>query len=221
MVVVGGSASTRDGMLDHARLLHSGGTGVLLFDWPGCGESGGQIGVGPGERAAVSGAIGFVAQQPDVRDGRIGLLGFSLGAHMSFFVAAADSRVRMLVVEGVFSDPWKQGLAEYRDGGVAAQWGALFGDLLGGMDRKVLDAAAAAAGIAPRPFLVVAGGADRTVPVELSRQIFDLAREPKSFWLIEGAGHGEYLTADPTYGPRLRQFVEGALAATDGRASTP
>lgn len=211
VIVIGGSNSTRFDMLPYARLLSEGGTGVLLFDWPGCGESDGSIGLGATERDAVRAAVAFVAQQRDVRNGRIGLLGFSVGAHHALFAAAQDTLVRALIVEGVFGNPWTQGRAEYEGRGITSQWGALLGDLLGGMERNTPDANTAAAQIAPRPLLVVAGTLDRSVPVRLSRDVFDHAGQPKEFWLIPGAGHGTYLTADPTYGPRLRRFIENAL----------
>lgn len=221
VVAVGGSAADRTAMLEYARLLEAGGTGVLLFDWPGCGESGGKIGFGPAERDAIRGAVSFVSRQPDLRDGRIGLLGFSLGAHMAFHAASDDQRVRALVVEGVFGDPWQQARAEYGGSGPAATWGALLGDYLAGVEWEPPDAAPAAARIAPRPFLIVAGTDDHTVPAHLSREVFDLASEPKTFWLIDGAGHGEYLTSDRSYGTRLRTYIEGALAPTIGQSSAP
>ena len=212
VVAVGGSNATRAAMLPYARILSAGGTGVLLFDWPGCGESEGKIGLGARERDAVRAAVAFASERPDVHGGRIGLLGFSVGAHFSLLAAADDPHVRALVLEGPFGSPWAQGMAEYRSRGLASQLGGLTGDLFGGMDWTIPDAALAASRISPRPLLIVAGARDHSVPAALSREVFENAREPKAFWLIEGAEHGEYLTADPTYAPRLRAFVERALA---------
>ena len=213
VVVAGGSGGNRSGMLEYARLIALGGMGVLLFDWPGCGESEGKIGVGPKERDAVRAAVAFVSRQADVEAGRIGLFGFSLGAHVAL-LAADSTPARALVVEGVFSNPWEQGRAEYRAGGLATQWGALLGDLLNGMEADTPDATAAALRFAPRPLLVVAGTDDETVPLDLSRKVFESAHEPKAFWLIKGARHGTYLTTDPTYGPRLRDFLTRELSQT-------
>lgn len=212
IVAVGGSNATRASMLPYARILSTGGTGVLLFDWPGCGESEGKIGVGQKERDALRAATAFLARQPDVEPGRLGLLGFSFGAHVALLSAADDPLVRALFVEGVFGSPWLQGWEVYRSSGIATQWGALLGDWLNGMETSTPDAAAAASRFAPRPMLVVAGTDDKTVPAALSREVFDNAREPKTFWLIRGAEHGGYLRADPTYGARLREFIERALA---------
>lgn len=213
MIALGGSNSDRTAMLAYARLLAAGGTGVLLFDWPGCGTSDGHIGVGSAERDAVRGAVNFVAAQPDVRDDRIGVLGFSLGAHTALFAAADDDRVRALILEGAFANPWQQTVAEYAPSGRAAQWGALAGNFIAGMERGTPDLKMALRRLAPRSILVVAGTVDRTVPPSLSREVFDAASQPKAFWAIRGAPHGAYLTTDRTYGPRLRRYVESALAA--------
>ncbi|MDP9397752.1 MAG: alpha/beta hydrolase, partial [Actinomycetota bacterium] len=41
------------------------------------------------------------------------------------------------------------------------------------------------------PLLVVAGGADRIIPVQQSRQLYDAAREPKRYLEIPGADHND------------------------------
>lgn len=48
------------------------------------------------------------------------------------------------------------------------------------------------------PLLVIAGDADRIVPIEQSRRVHDAARSPKTFTVIEGADHNDAaLTAGP------------------------
>jgi dienelactone hydrolase len=47
--------------------------------------------------AALNEAIGYVLRQPDVLDGQIALLGFSLGGYLSVAVAAHDARVGAVV----------------------------------------------------------------------------------------------------------------------------
>jgi uncharacterized protein len=212
VVIAGGSTSDRTAMLAHARAIAAGGTGALIFDWPGCGASDGRPAIGPQERAALQAAINYVAARPDVADGRIGLVGFSLGAYAGALVGAADQRVRAFVLEGVFDEPWSQTRVEYRNSSTAGIWGAQLGHWLGGLSRDNPSVIQSLPALASRPILIVSGSADQAVPVVLSRDIFNHAPEPKSFEIIEGAGHGGYLAADTGYSARLRAFVEAALA---------
>jgi len=47
--------------------------------------------------------------------------------------------------------------------------------------------------ISPRPLLVIHGTRDRTVAYSLGERVFELAREPKEFWRVEGGGHTSLL----------------------------
>jgi uncharacterized protein len=214
VVIAGGSTSDRTAMLDHARALSAGGTGALIFDWPGCGASDGRPAIGPQERSALQAAINYVATRPDVTDGRIGLVGFSLGAYAGALVGTTDQRVRAFVFEGIFDEPWSQTRVEYRNSGRAVIWGALVGHYVGGLSRDNPSVIQVVSALAARPLLFVAGSNDQAVPVVLSRAVFDAAREPKVFQVIDGAGHGGYFAADSGYAGRLRAFMEAALATS-------
>jgi fermentation-respiration switch protein FrsA (DUF1100 family) len=58
------------------------------------------------------------------------------------------------------------------------------------------------------PTLFIHGGADATIPMRLSRELFSTAREPKRFWEVPGAGHNDIEVAGPEYRIRLRSFYE-------------
>ena len=218
VVLAAGSGGDRTMLLDQARVIAAGGTGALLFDWPGCGESEGEIGAGAAERAAVRGAVDFVASRPDVQAGRIGLLGFSLGSWAALLEGERDARVASFVLQGVFDDPRSQTMVEYAPSGRFAQWGAVLGERLAGMDQDPGRASLQLAAVSPRPIAFVTGTLDRVVPPALTRALHATAREPKELWVIEGATHGDYATVDPGFGPRLRAFVERTL--TPARDST-
>lgn len=214
VVVAGGSGCDRTVMLRHARLLVGAGLGVLLFDWPGCGESEGAIGFGRHEVEAVRSAVDFVARQPDVQAGRIGALGFSQGSWAALLAGEQDPRLAAFVLEGVFDDPRSQIMAEYESGGLAAGWGAVVGATVGGLERSPEHALARIAAIAPRPVVFVTGSRDVSVPTRLTRALFDAAPQPRELWVIDSATHGGYLTADPKYGARMRDFLVRALRST-------
>jgi fermentation-respiration switch protein FrsA (DUF1100 family) len=43
--------------------------------------------------------------------------------------------------------------------------------------------------LAPRPFLIIQGDADESVPIDQTRALFDRAGEPKELCIFEGAPH--------------------------------
>jgi hypothetical protein len=56
------------------------------------------------------------------------------------------------------------------------------------------------------PLLQSHGDADRVIPFELGRKLFEAANEPKQFIPIAGAGHNDPPTSD--YVKALDQFLE-------------
>jgi fermentation-respiration switch protein FrsA (DUF1100 family) len=210
IVLCHGSAGTRNGMIEDARALAKTGDGILLFDMPGRGESGGVTRFGAPERAALEGAIDYLVGRPDVAEGRIGGVGFSTGAYILSQVASLDQRLRAVVLEGAFGDAIEQTRVFYEGRSIGTQLGGVLAVRVN-MDVKHLRPIDVVGNITPRPVVIVAGTNDRTVPAKLSRELYDAARMPKQLWMIEGAGHGQYAAADSTYEARLRTFFEEAL----------
>jgi pimeloyl-ACP methyl ester carboxylesterase len=213
VVFAGGSSAPRAELVPQARALAAVGAGALLFDWPGTGESGGAVAYGAPERAALEGALDFLGGRPDVDPRRVGVYAFSMGGAIAVQVAAADPRVRALVLAAAPGDLVQQTRAEYAPAGRAAQWGALAALRLARADLWRLRPRDLVAAVAPRPLVVVVGTDDRTVAPDLARQLYDAAREPKELWVIDGAGHGGYDEVDPTYSGRVAAFFADALGA--------
>jgi fermentation-respiration switch protein FrsA (DUF1100 family) len=62
------------------------------------------------------------------------------------------------------------------------------------------------------PVLVVHGERDELIPAGQGRRLFDAARGPKRFHLIEGAGHNDLsIVGGGKYIDSLADFVRGAL----------
>jgi hypothetical protein len=58
------------------------------------------------------------------------------------------------------------------------------------------------------PVLVIHGDRDDIIPIEMGRRVFAAAREPKSFYVIEGADHNNtYQVGGLAYFQRLRRFI--------------
>ena len=60
------------------------------------------------------------------------------------------------------------------------------------------------------PKLIVAAEKDDVVPAEHARRLFELAREPKRFFVIRGAAHNNtYIVGGREYLEEWRRFLEG------------
>lgn len=219
VVLAGGTETDRSAMWPYAELLSAGGTGVLMFDWPGCGTSDGRVVMGEPERVALQNGISFVLTQPDVHDQRVGVIGFSLGSYIAVLETARDPRAKLLVLEGLFDNPWIQTKALYAPAGVLAQLGGMLSDYLAGLRPDAPRTSEHLPTLRVHSLVLVAGDADRTVSIAVSKALYDIAAEPKAFWVIRSGVHGGYLAADTTYGPRLRAIVERTLAAPAAAAA--
>lgn len=212
IIMTHGSEGDRRQLLPQASMLSERGYGVLLFDWPGHGESSGRVVWGDGERLALAAAIDFVAAQAGHDGARIGALGFSMGGAIVAQVAAYDSRLRAVVLEGTFADAVEQTRYMYGRSGIVLQWPARLGDWWAGMDLAAMRPIDAVGAIAPRPLLLIGGAQDPVVPAWMVRHLYDAARDPKEIWIVPDAGHGEYQRlAAEEYAARIGAFFDHAL----------
>jgi hypothetical protein len=91
----------REWTAPQARLLAKRGYGVLLLDMRGYGDSQGDPNAfGWGSSADVEAGFAFLSDRPDVKDGRIGGIGLSVGGEQLIETAASDRRLKAVVSEG-------------------------------------------------------------------------------------------------------------------------
>jgi dienelactone hydrolase len=218
VVLLHGAGSTRSGVLDHAVVLGRAGYGVLLFDARGHGRSGGRaMDFGWYGDADIAAAVTFLQAQPDVDDGRIGAVGMSMGGEEAIGAAAGDPRMKAVVAEG----------ATNRGAGDKAwlsdEYG-LRGALQEGVERLVFGAADlltaasppvtlhdAVAASAPRPVLLIAGGA-MADEAKAGRYIQSGSPSTVELWEVAGAGHTGGLRTDPNgWEQRVTSFLGAAL----------
>jgi fermentation-respiration switch protein FrsA (DUF1100 family) len=63
------------------------------------------------------------------------------------------------------------------------------------------------------PKFFMQGDRDEVIPPRLGQELFAAAQEPKTFWIIAGAGHNDILeTAGPEYRRRLSAFYKSLLS---------
>lgn len=207
----------RQGPLPHARMLARHGYGVLLLDMRGNGASDGDSNpFGWGSGRDVRAAVDYLARRPDVRDGRIGGLGLSVGGELLLEEAASDSRLRAVVSEGA----GYRTLSEYLDMPHAGRWILLpqTVTLLGALRVESQESPPTpltklVPRIAPRrTFLIEAGHGQGGE--ELNAVYRRLAGSTSTHWLIPEAGHTGGLDARPAeYERRVTSFFDEALRA--------
>lgn len=184
---------------------------LLTVDYRGYGKSEGE----PDAYGIYRDSFLFLEEALRLaRERRTSLIvyGQSLGSAiaMRMLSETADrSQIRALVVEGSFFSLQKAASAIL---GRTCLWPAAPGAYCLISDRYAPEHRVA--DIAPTPMLIIHGERDRVIDIELGRQVFDAAREPKRWLPAPGAGHLVWLS--PAANPlrtELVHFIEQAVAA--------
>ena len=100
VILLHGHGGNRLAVAFHAEALVRAGYGVLMYDLRAHGDSDGRT-FSRGREAIddVAGAVAFVSRQPDV-DGRIGVLGVSVGGMLAIQAAGRTQAIRAVAADG-------------------------------------------------------------------------------------------------------------------------
>jgi uncharacterized protein len=223
VVVLHGAGSTRSNVLDEATVLAQHGYGVLMLDARGHGESAGRaMDFGWAGAADITAATAYLADRDDVEEGRIGLVGMSMGGEEAIG-ASGTADVRAVVAEGATArvardESWLSDAYGVR-GAVQEQL------------EKAQDLITSLFADVPRPaalhdivkqatdteFLLITAG---EMPDESQAAAYIRSAAPSrvDVWTVEGAGHiGGLATAPDEWESRVTGFLDDALlGATQG-----
>ena len=197
-----GNAGNISHRFHHIQKLTSASSSVLIIDYRGYGKSEGT----PSEKglfADAEAAYQFLVKAGEPPD-RIVVHGESLGC-----AVAIDLAARHPCAGVVLEAPFPSSRA------VASRLLPLIGSLVVWTydSTKKL-------GTVHAPVLVLHGESDDIIPIALGKEVFSLAREPKSFWAVPGGGHNDLIEAAGfEYERRLRDFY--ASLPSTGRISPP
>jgi alpha-beta hydrolase superfamily lysophospholipase len=213
VVLVDGSAADRRQLLPEAHILSNAGYGVLVYDRPGNGESGGLRGRGD-EADFLRIAVDTLASEPGLRSNGIGAYGFSSGAAFLALAASRDTRLTSVVLAGCYDDA-HDFMVHFRGRDPLSGWFRLWWAEWEGF--ALPQPVAKVPALAPRAVFVIAGEEDPVVPPELSKRLYAAAVEPKELWVVQGAGHGDYeRVAGEEFSRRLVGFFDRTLLGRDG-----
>lgn len=183
--------------MDLAEELALNGIVTLIFYFRGAWGSGGQFrlrGLEPSTRDAVEHLLSF----PYVDGGRVGLIGYSMGAVPTAARLNSDPRLKTGVFISPASDLGALAPKENLDAVVPVflsmgrgklaglEAGAVKEDISWILDNQnPVDMI----GRVRVPVLVIVGSKDQITPPTACRVLYDAAKEPKEWLLIEGANH--------------------------------
>jgi fermentation-respiration switch protein FrsA (DUF1100 family) len=174
------------------------GAGVLIFDYPGYGKSPGR----PDEAgcyAAADAGYDWLVRECGVAPSRIVLHGGSLGGAVAVELATRRP-YRTLVVLSAFTSVADMARVRFR-------WLPV-----GGLLRTRFDSLGKI-GRCPGRVFVAHGTADRVIPFDMGRRLFEAARGPKQLFAMEGYDH--HHTPGPEFYTTLRGFLDEHPPAAD------
>ncbi|MDQ6772761.1 MAG: alpha/beta fold hydrolase [Candidatus Dormibacteraeota bacterium] len=212
VVVSPGHKGRRQDLLGIATALWRKGFNVVAYSYRGMsGADRGPITLGVREVQELAAAVAFARKR--VRNARIGLLGYSMGASISLLGAAGDPGVEALVLDSAFAD-LPQLLRENVRSRAHVPGAAIVGGaraclwlrhrvrLADASPRHVLS------GLEPRPLFFIHSGADEVTAVSHSRRLYDSYRGPREIWVVQGAPHtGAYFADRQLYVERVAGFL--------------
>ncbi len=196
-----GNAGNITDRYSHIREIAAAGSSILVIDYRGYGKSGGR----PTEKGLYTDAE--TAYDHLVKTGfrpeQIILHGESLGT-----AVAVDLAAHRACAAVVLEAPFTSGKDVARTVlPVIGPWLTWSFDSRGKIGRS------------HAPVLFIHGNRDEIIPLQLGQALFTGAPEPKSFWIVPGAGHNDIIeAAGISYRRRLRSFYEG-LHSTSARTS--
>jgi pimeloyl-ACP methyl ester carboxylesterase len=233
--------SKRWACVEYCEFLREAGYDICSFEMRGQGDSPAQPGYEPLQWVTdfdvidFQTALAYLKGRPDRDERGVGLFGLSKGGGAGLIAAARDPYIRCAVTDGAFATlgtmmpyvhrwmfiyvrrRWVANLlprrylrwiAKRAIRQVSRERGCHYTSLEKAMPR-----------IAPRPLLMIHGGADTYIKPEMARALVALARPPRELWLVEGAKHNQAMqTANGEYRRRVLAFFDQHLTAACGVA---
>ncbi|MEI7555675.1 alpha/beta fold hydrolase [Candidatus Chlorohelix sp.] len=216
IIIAHGYAGSKVPDIQHAEWLRQGGYNVFMFDFRGHGRSEGSNGTSMAyiERIDLHAAVDWLLNRGERR---IGVIGFSMGAAAAIIAAAENPHIAAVVADSPFSELWRSITTEinrqFKLPESLATFLAKYAYAQMAMHHRFLAKKSHPSSfvrrIAPRPLFLIHGGSDTLTPLENSRILYALAKEPKTLWIDPESGHVEIFGRIP------KEYKKRALAFFD------
>lgn len=217
LVLAHGIDANRSALVPEAKILAEAGYHLLMLDLRAHGRSEGEIATyGYREAWDVQAAVDYLAAAPEVE--QIGALGTSFGGAAVVRAAAADERIKAVVIESSYSSLAEAVDDAFADLSIFPQWP--FAPLLVSLaERRVgleitqVNSARDLASLSPRAVLIIHGAHDPLFPLHHAQKMYESAQEPKQLWIIEDMGHDNpALGREEEYRQRVVTFFDTVFA---------
>lgn len=193
LILFHGNAENVGDRLDYIRMLHDLSINIFVFDYQGYGRSKGS----PSESGTYDDALAaynYLKARKDIDPRFISFFGRSLGGAIAIDLATRVNCHR-LIIEGAFSSIKDMAKDIFP-----------FIPLYLVVSNKYDNVSKVAKINMPK--LIIHGTLDETVPFSQGKKLFDVAKEPKEFYEIYGAGHNDtYIVDGKPYFERIKEFL--------------
>jgi len=216
VIVSPGHKGRRQDVLGVSVALWRKGFNVLCYSYRGMpGSDRAAVTLGIKEVQELGAAIAYARGR--VRDARIGLLGYSMGASVSLLAAAGDPTVAALVLDSPFADLRQELIESVRracglPGQLLVTPAGWWLGLRSGARLADASPISVLSGLEPRPLFFIHGGDDKVTDVRHSRLLHDSYRGPREIWVVQGAAHAAaYFDDRQLYVERVAGFFSRHL----------
>jgi len=218
IIYLHGVGDCKIGGVAFARFLYNRGFNIFLYDSRQHGESEGNFCTyGFYEKHDVSAVISYLQLRKDIKIGKIGIFGTSMGTAVAIQAAAIDRRIAAVVSEGSYT-ALRTIFVDYQKRIIKLPWHFLRNIALV-QSQKMANFKARL--VAPLedikrmhiPIFIVHGRNDSFIKSDYSKLLYDAANEPKGLLIIDGADHNDvWDVGGVAYEDSVGSFFEEHLA---------
>lgn len=216
VILLHGYGGDRSSLLGIANVLVRHGYGSFLYDMRGHGESYSAFRSGGWQDVAdVAAAVAYLQNNQAADFENIAIFGFSVGGQVAIHAAAEVEAITAVIADGPSTargkDMPQDTFLARLDAAVTASLIETGVTLRTGVTPP--DPIVEVIGtIAPRPVLLIAGGRTmRNLEERTVSRYFEAANQPKEYWFIPEAGHGEAIQTEAAeYERRIITFLNEA-----------